>query len=203
MPPRSPRAALALPALVLAATVVQLLVATLAGDDLPQFSGKAFAARLALYPLLMLLVPALWWLHRRRSARGAAVPVAGSTLVMAPFLLDVTGNSLDLYDAVVWWDDALHLVNWLLLSLGLALVLRVRELRPAWVRPVVVVGGGALLALVWEVGEWWTFIRHGTELGTAYEDTLADMVLGTSGSAAAALLLPRLPLRASAPAAIR
>ena len=42
-----------------------------------------------------------------------------------------------------------------------------------------------MLAIGWEVGEWWAFIRHGTELDTAYTDTLGDEVLGTLGSAVA------------------
>ena len=52
---------------LLAGTVGQLLVATLV-PGLPQFEGKAFAGRLLAYPVLMLLVPALWALQRRRRA---------------------------------------------------------------------------------------------------------------------------------------
>ena len=37
---------------------------------------------------------------------------------MAPFLIDVTGNTLNLYDTVVWWDDANHFANWFLLCSG-------------------------------------------------------------------------------------
>jgi len=180
-------------ALVLAATVVQLVVATFA-RDLPQFAGKAFGARLVFYPVMMLFVPALWFaMHRRRSG----APWAGFTLVMLPFLVDVSGNTLDLYDSVVWWDDLLHFLNWFLLTCGLGLVLRVIEVRPSWARVVATVGGGALLALLWEIGEWWTFIRHGTELATAYEDTLGDMVLGTTGSAVALVAVMLLSRRNS------
>lgn len=180
-----------LPLLVLLATTGQLLVAST--SDAPQFAGKGFAARLVFYPLMMLLVPALWGVRRwwvlRRGGTVRAAPWVGFTLVMAGFLVDVTGNSLDLYDTLVWWDDANHFSNWFLLTLGLGIVLDVVALRPAWARAVAVVGGGALLALLWEVGEWWTFIRHGTELATAYEDTLGDMVLGTTGSAVALVVL--------------
>ena len=172
------------PLLVLVATVAQLIVAGVA-SDLPQFAGKGFAARLVLYPLMMLVVPVWWWLTHRGRAHTA--PIGGFTLVMLPFLVDVTGNTLDLYDSISWWDDANHFVNWLLLCLGLALVLDVPALRPGWARAVVVIGGGALLALLWEIGEWYAFIRHGTELATAYEDTLGDMTLGTCGAAVALL----------------
>jgi hypothetical protein len=185
--------------MVLAGTVVQLAVASFV-PGLPQFEGKGFAARLALYPAMMLLVPVLWWLrHRERGASDGPASVAaaprppwtGFAVLMAPFLVDVTGNSLDLYDRVVWWDDANHLVNWFLLCLGLGMVLLPGVVAPRWVVAALVTGGGALLAIVWELGEWFTFIRHGTELATAYEDTLGDEALGTTGAALAAAVLVR------------
>jgi hypothetical protein len=64
--------------------------------------------------------------------------------------------------------------------------------RPDWALLVVVTGLGAILAIGWELGEWFTFIRHGTELDTAYEDTLGDLTLGTLGSLTAGLILLRL-----------
>jgi hypothetical protein len=182
--------------LILVATVVQLGVAA-AVPDLPQFEGKGFAARLALYPAMMLLVPAAWWVVRWWRGRsrpdaapaGAPAPWDGFALLMTPFLVDVTGNTVNLYDRVVWWDDANHLVNWFLLCLGLGLVLLPGVVAPRWVLAGLVAGGGALLAVVWELGEWYTFIRHGTELATAYEDTLGDEALGTTGAGLAAVVL--------------
>ncbi len=44
------------------------------------------------------------------------IPFASDILLTLPFLIDTAGNALDLYDAVQWWDDANHLVNWALLS---------------------------------------------------------------------------------------
>jgi hypothetical protein len=58
-----------------------------------------------------------------------------------------------------------------------------------------VVGLGSVLALCWELGEWYTFIRHGTEIETAYEDTLADQTLGTLGALVAGLLVGRMAPR--------
>jgi hypothetical protein len=162
-------------------TVGQLAVATFA-SSLPQFEGKAFGARLVFYPCLMALLPAAVWVARRRTRPASEFPWGASALVMAPFFVDVTGNTLDLYDTVTWWDDANHFVNWLLLTLGLGLLLARQRVRPAWLLPVVVTGLGAILAIGWELGEWYTFIRHGTELDTAYTDTLGDLTLGLSGS---------------------
>ena len=99
---------------VFAATVGQLLLATLA-PHLPQFEGKAFGARLLVYPLMMRLPPVIWiGVARRRGTR------------------------------------------------------RRRRL---------------------ELGEWYSSIRHSSELSTAYEDRLGDEALGSLGGLAAALLL--------------
>jgi hypothetical protein len=180
--------------LIVVLTVGQLLVATFA-SSLPQFTGKAFGARLVLYPVTMLAPVVAWTLvARRRRAHGGTpgpTPWPAFACIAAPFLIDVSGNSLDLYDTIGWWDDANHLVNWLLLSLGVGLLLVRAEVRPRWALPLLVTGIGALLAIGWELAEWFTFIRHGTELATAYTDTLGDLALGTLGSAVAAVLLAR------------
>ena len=67
--------------------------------------------------------------------------------------------------------------------------------RPGWALAVLITGLGALFAILWELGEWYTFIRHGTELDTAYEDTLGDMTLGSLGAFLAALLVARVASR--------
>ena len=167
---------------------------------LPQFEGKAFGARLLAYPLLMLIAPAAWVVavHLRDRSRSVAAIARDPTLpwdaflaLMLPFFIDVTGNTLDLYDQIWWWDDLNHLVNWFLLSLGVGLLLRRGDVRPAWALALCVAGLGALLAIAWELSEYVTFIRGGTELDTAYEDTLGDEALGTLGSILAAFLILR------------
>jgi hypothetical protein len=147
---------------------------------------------------MMLLVPVAWvgyqryQRHRGRPVADASpLPWAAFALIMAPFLIDVTGNTLDLYDSLSWWDDANHFVNWFLLCAGIGLLLMRAPIRPPWALGLLVVGIGALLAVIWELGEWYTFIRHGTELDTAYEDTLFDEVLGSLGGAIAGFVIAR------------
>jgi len=177
------------PAVVYALTMAQLAFATFV-PGIERFADKAFGARLLAYAVLMLLVPVIWLLveHRKQSRRPP--PWGAFALVMLPFLVDVTGNSLDLYDSVVFWDDLNHFVNWALLCGGLGAIW-LAGIRPLWAVVLVVTGLGAVLAIGWELGEWWTFIRHGTELDTAYEDTLADMTLGTLGALVAGLAVRR------------
>lgn len=173
---------------IFAATVLQLAAATFI-SGVPQFEGKAFGSRLVAYPVMMLAVPAVWALLRRKSDRVAPIDWGAVAFIMAPFLVDMTGNSANFYDSIYWWDDANHLVNWFLLSMGAGLILRhVRDLRP-WELTFMITGFGALMAILWELAEWYTFIRNGTELDTAYEDTLGDMALGTLGALIAGLVI--------------
>jgi uncharacterized membrane protein YjdF len=164
-------------------------VAATVAADLPQFQAKGFGVRLVAYPALMLLTPAVWATVRHVRASRTPLPWAGFALIMVPFLVDVSGNSANLYDTVSWWDDANHFVNWAFLCGGTGVLLLRAAVRPAWALGLLVAGLGALLAIGWELAEWYTFIRHGTELGTAYTDTLGDLALGSLGSCVAAVLV--------------
>ncbi|MET0766224.1 MAG: hypothetical protein ABWY50_01130 [Aeromicrobium sp.] len=171
---------------ILALTVVQLALGAFGG--LEQYDGKGFGYRLVFYPFLMLLVPAVWW-WRTRDAEG--LPWGAFALIMAPFLFDVTGNTLDLYDSFEPWDNINHFVNWLLLLWGCGLLIARADVRPRWLLVFGITGLGAILAVGWELGEWYTFIRRGTELDGAYEDTLSDELLGTLGAFVGALIVAR------------
>ncbi len=187
---RSARRGLVLSIAIVAATFVQLVIATFV-PNLQQFEGKAFGDRLIVYPLMMLVTPAVWWVVRRRRGTNFPMPWAGFALIMAPFLIDVTGNTVDFYDTLVWWDDANHFFNWILLCWGFGLLIVRGFVAPRWAVGLAVTGLGALLAIGWELGEWYSFIRQGTELGDAYEDTLGDLALGSLGGLVAGLIVAR------------
>ena len=158
------------------------LLAFGAFSGLEQFEGKAFGWRLLGYPIAAAVVPIGWWL----AGRPRPYPYALDIFIVAPFLVDVVGNVLDLYDTIEWWDDLNHFVNWALLSFGFGqLVLRFRLGRVETF--ALVVGAGAVAAILWELGEYVAFIRNSPELESAYEDTLGDMTLGLTGSVVAAL----------------
>ena len=162
------------------------LLAFGAFSGLQQFEGKAFGGRLATYPLAVLVIPVVWAI----TARGRRYPHLADILIGAPFLIDVAGNALDLYDSVAWWDDANHLVNWALLSGGVGALL-VRMRLAGWTLVGLVIGFGAVSAIVWELAEYVAFIRNSPELETAYEDTLGDMALGLTGAVIAAVIAAR------------
>lgn len=171
-------------------TTLQLAVAEFV-PNIPQFEGKAFGARLIAYPLLMAAVPLVWWLSGRHRSYDRPMPWTAFALIMLPFFIDVTGNTLNLYDSISWWDDLNHFINWLFLLLGCGLLITHSRVTPRWALIMTITGLGAILAIAWELGEWYTFIRHGTELNGAYEDTLGDEALGTLGALVAAFIVDR------------
>lgn len=162
-----------------------LVAHALAFPDLPQYSGKAMLGRVITYPLVVLAVPVVWLLILRGRR---PFPVAIDLLVTLPFVIDLGGNALNLYDAIDWWDDANHFVNWAMISAAVSLALGWTKL-PALARFGLAVGLGAVSAIAWEIAEYVTFIQNSPELATAYTDTLGDLVLGTLGSALGALLV--------------
>lgn len=170
--------------LALKVALVGLLLLAVAFPEWPQFQGKGITARVLTYPLSGLVVPAGWWLFLRRRP----FPVAPDIVVILPFVIDTSGNALDLYDSVYWWDDFMHALNWGILTL--AFLLAIAPLRlPRWNALGLGIGFGAATAIAWEGLEYVAFIRNSPERATAYTDTLGDLVLGLSGSMVASSLL--------------
>jgi hypothetical protein len=154
-----------------------LLLAFGAFSGLERFAGKAFGWRLVGYSVAAFIVPAIWILRGRRPP----YPYTVDILFVLPFLIDTVGNTLDLYDTIDWWDDANHFFNWALLTGAVAAALIRTRVKAAELFALVV-GFGAVAAIVWEIGEYFAFIRGSPELATAYTDTLGDMSLGLGGS---------------------
>ena len=97
-----------------------------------------------------------------------------------------------------------HLVNWALLSGAVGALAWRNNIRP-WQTLAYVVGFGAVTAILWEIAEYFAFIRFSSELETAYAplssletaylDTLGDMALGLTGSVLAGLAAALTPHR--------
>ncbi len=168
------------------------LLAFGAFSGLQQFEGKAFFWRLLTYPVATLVIPIIWAVRYRH----VSYPYASDILLTLPFFIDTAGNALDLYDAVWWWDDANHLVNWALLSGAVGLLCRKNRLGSGEI-VAFVVAFGAATAILWEVAEFYAFIRQSPELDTAYTDTLGDLTLGLTlgltGSTIAGIVAARVP----------
>jgi hypothetical protein len=135
--------------------LLALIAVSLVFGQAERFRDKAMGARAVAYPLLC-AIPAVLFLSLRAARRPIPYPHAGDALLTTPFVLDLAGNALDLFDTISWWDDLLHFANWLLLGLALAQVLP--RVLPAWVRGWMIAGFGAFAAVVWELAEYSTFV---------------------------------------------
>jgi hypothetical protein len=165
--------------------LVGLLLLAVLQPDLPQFQGKAMGGRALTYPIAAIIVPLGWWRWGRGGGR--RYPYGLDICIVLPFLIDVVGNALDLYDSIDWWDDFNHFLNWGILVTGFGQFL-VRFPLGRVVTAGLMIGFGAVTAILWELGEYLTFIRGGPEEKTAYTDTLGDLAGGLTGSTLAALL---------------
>jgi hypothetical protein len=174
--------------------LVLLLVHALAFPDLPQYEGKGIGSRLVLYPLGVLIVPAIWLATGRRGP----YPLVADILISAPFTIDTLGNALNLFNTIDAWDDIMHFTQWLLLLGGIGVLLAPR-VRPRWALGLLIASLGSYVAVLWEVAEYFAFIRHSPELQTAYTDTLGDMVLGSLGSTVAGVIVSWTLVRGSEP----
>jgi hypothetical protein len=168
------------------AALISLLLFAVVRPDLPQFEGKAMEARLFTFGASAVVLPLVWLLVR--PAR--PYPHAIDLCIVAPFLMDTAGNALDLYGSIVWFDDLMHFLTWVpwVVAFGLLLVTYAPPV-PRWALFGLVAGFGAVTHILWELAEYFTFIRGGPEEATAYTDTLGDLTLSLTGSLVGALLV--------------
>lgn len=170
-----------------------LLLSALIWPDLSGIKGKASTARLIVYPLGAMVLPLWWWAYgRARSKLHSRFPWQADLLITLPWLIDLLGNRLNLFDTVSWWDDAMHFILWGLLTAGVLLAFATPTLSRG-LTAFVALGFGTTAAVVWEVGEYVAFVRSSPELQSAYTDTLGDLALGTLGALLAGLII--YPLR--------
>jgi hypothetical protein len=168
------------------ALLVGLLLFAVLNPDMQQFQGKAMSGRALTYPIAIVIVPIAFWLIRRTHPK-IEYPHTLDMLLGLPFLIDTAGNALDLYDTINWWDDLNHFVNWGILTAAFGQLL-LRFPYGKWTMAGLAVGFGGVAGIVWEIAEYFTFVRGGSEEATAYTDTLGDLALDLGGAVIAALI---------------
>lgn len=173
-------------ALALKAALAGLLLFALVHPDWERFADKAMGARAIAYPLAALIVPAVWAASRR--LRKTTYPWDIDALLVAPFAIDVAGNTADLFDTIGWFDDACHFGNWALLSAAAGAALRRGPTVPPWMLALSCAGIGAIAAILWELAEFGVFIQDTPETLGIYRDTIGDQSLGLAGATLAGIL---------------
>lgn len=137
-----------------------LLLSALIWPDLSGIKGKASTARLVVYPIGAMALPLWWWAYgRTRSKLHSTFPWHADLLMTLPWLIDLIGNRLNLFDTVDWWDDAMHFILWGFLTAGVLLAFAPRGLSRG-LTAFVALGFGATAAVVWELGEYVAFVRN-------------------------------------------
>lgn len=163
--------------------LVLLLFHAMTSLELERFAGKAMTARAFLYPISIVAIPLGWALWSRRPP----YPHLADMLLASPFIIDVAGNALDLYNTVVWFDDAAHAVTFMLLVLSIgSLILRL-ELEP-WNAAALSIGFGAVAHILWEIVEFVAMWIGSPGLQLTYEDTIGDLALSLCGTVIAGLV---------------
>ncbi len=163
--------------------LVGLLIFSLAASDLPQFAGKAMAARALTYPWSALLLPTVWWLRGRPSP----YPHLVDALIVLPFLVDVAGNAANLYNTTRYFDDIAHFGNWMFLVTAFGAImasLPLSRLNAA----ALTLGFGTTANVLWEIAEYVVMRLGSSGLNLTYEDTIGDLALSLCGALVGALL---------------
>jgi hypothetical protein len=136
-------------------------------------------------------------------ALGLAAPL--DVAYGATLLASAWAAQLEWYRAVPWLDLPVHAACTGLVA-AVAYVALVRAgmladpgaLRPGRARVgvlVVTTGLGAVLAILWELGEWAGHTYLDDRIGVGYGDTVTDLAAGLLGAVVAGLLLPPGSLR--------
>ena len=144
--------------------------------------GKGLVPRAIGYPVAACAIPFGWFTWWRQRA---SVPWAADFLVTVACFSDFFGNVMTLYDSVASFDNVVHFVNTGLLTAAIILLTmhRSTSLGAVLERGLAF---GVSAALVWEIAEYFAFLRWSPERLGAYADTLSDMSLGALGSLLAA-----------------
>jgi len=161
---------------------------------IPGVAGKGWPERCIGYPLSALVVPVIWVLRGRRGR----YPHLADALLVVPFVLDLLGNLVNLFDTMKQFDDVLHFVNWTFLVAALVLFMAPAGLA-RWNLVLMGSGFGAIAIIAWEGVEWIIQEMGTTGLQLTYDDTIGDLVLSTAGGVLGALVTASLLVRNAAP----
>ncbi len=166
--------------------VIGLSLYPLARPGSAHFAGKAMGVRALIYPATTLLIPILWLL----AGRPGPYPLLADIALGMPFLVDGVGNVLGLF-AIKRFDIIPHATGWFFLSMafGLAVAPLVGE---PWIAFGLVIGFGAVVDILWEIGEYLLMKSGASGLQLTYENTIQDLGFSLIGAALAGLAIATL-----------
>jgi hypothetical protein len=168
------------------ALLLAMVLLSVADPTWGNLEGKAPTQRAVLYPIVAVLVPALYGAGYLR--RGRSYPWSADLLLTLIGFSDVLGNRLNLFDEVLWFDDGMHLAIGALVGAAVLLLTTDRGTRFMLLveRSLAVV---TTVSLAWELWEYFSFVVESREFAGAYSDTIGDFSLGWLGAVLGAVLV--------------
>jgi hypothetical protein len=163
--------------------VVGLAVYPIVNPDASHFAGKAMGIRALIYPAFAFLIPVGWLIARRPEP----YPFLADICLGLPFAVDAAGNVFGLF-AIKGFDALPHATGWFFLCLAFGLAVA-PLLDRRWVGFLLVVGFGASIDILWELGEYLLMKSGSSGLQLTYENTIQDLVLSFLGGVLAALVV--------------
>ena len=128
-------------------------------------------------------------------ARVAALPAVLQILTGLTLIGAAWASLLDWYDTYAWLDLVVHVAaNGVLAVLVMMVLWRTGRLPRGIASSTIIIvttALGALLAVIWEMGEWLGHTYLEQSIGVGYDDTISDMAAGVAGSLIAGILLAR------------
>jgi glycopeptide antibiotics resistance protein len=162
--------------------------------DLPQYANKGMSFRLVLYPLVASIGLIIYCAQRLRGKHIVNYAHASDALLTLSITSDMIGNTLNLFDTIVWWDDFMHVAASIPLVLAVGLLLRRNKMLSRPTIAGLALGFGAVFYILWEIAEYLAFVPNNPlEAPSAYRDTIGDLALSLLGSAIGALVVASLP----------
>jgi hypothetical protein len=147
------------------------------------FAGKAMGVRALVYPAFTLLIPAVWLTARRPTP----YPFVADIALGLPFAIDAAANVFGLF-ALTGFDVLPHATGWFFLALAFGLAVA-PLLDRRWVAFLMVVGFGAALDVLWEIGEYLLMKSGSSGLQLTYDNTIQDLATSFGGGVLAAIVI--------------
>jgi hypothetical protein len=163
--------------------VVAFALYPLADPGSSHFAGKAMGGRALIYPAFTLMIPATWLLSRRPKP----YPFLADIALGLPFAIDAGANVLGLFD-ISGFDALPHALGWFFLALSFGLAAS-PLLDKRWVAFLLVVGFGASIDILWEIGEYLLMKSGSSGLQLTYENTIQDLATSFLGGVLAAIVV--------------
>jgi hypothetical protein len=154
--------------------------------ELFPIADKGMGMRLPLYLIVAFLGP---WLSRRHGPSSRYR--RGDLYLLLALSLDVIGNAFGGYQSLRYYDDVAHFAIVLLLTLAATAFYIDIENTPHL--RLTIIGMAALMAMGWEIAEWWNLQIGIRSLQLTYDDTITDMIYSLAGGVVAAQLIKSRP----------